>query len=119
MATATAEPARLPNTACDAVMLTVPNVAAAATGGGEDGQNRASFLASDTHAAPDASGTYAETGLEIFYGFVGNCVHQLFPLDKPVLLGVSNLDEIYVRCANGAARAPVAFSCFRKKKGDK
>jgi hypothetical protein len=50
---------------------------------------------------------------EIYWGFNGSCVHQLFPKDKPVEIPVSNLNQIYVRCSKKVASTRVFFSCFR------
>lgn len=82
---------------CDEVWLTVQNV--------EDDNE-------DTRKQPDDGGRYETTDDEIFWGFGGDCVHQLFPTDT-VRVPVTNANEIFVRSnRQKGAETMVAFSCF-------
>lgn len=60
-------------------------------------QNEPSF----SYKSLSGSGLYEDGGYEIYYGFNGVFVAQLFPSQNSGLLPISNLDQICVRSRPG------------------
>lgn len=52
------------------------------------------------------------TNEEIYWGAGANCVNQLFPGNSTILIPVSNLDELYVRCSQEIEGKRVYYTIF-------
>jgi hypothetical protein len=57
---------------------------------------------------------FVSAEIETYWGFGGNCVHQLFPGDNTDYIWVKNARDIYVRRnVNGSQDVRVSYSLFK------
>jgi hypothetical protein len=59
--------------------------------------------------AANATGSYIDTGTEVYYGFHGIIAGQIFPAGSTELLPVSNLNEILLQTKVGGGNRQIWF----------